>query len=384
MTAVPPIRVVHLVTTLAIGGLERVVLDLVRRRTQDTFSMHVICLDSSGVLERAFSELGVAVETIGTAGSVPIRILRLARRLRQLKPHVLHTHNPQAHLHGALSARLAKVPLVVHTKHGREYADRRLIAALSRLGSRWTSRFVAVSDDAADVARTLERVPTRKLRVIHNGIDVDRFAVRDARPSRAGARAVTVGRLEPVKDQVTLLRAVRVVVDTNPTFQLDIVGDGPSRPELEAQQNALGLTGHVRFHGYREHVGPFLDASDFFVLSSISEGVSLALLEAMACGLPAVATDVGGNREVVVPGETGYLVPAGSPAALADAMCMLQADATNLDRMGRAARRRVEGAFNLSRVVAQYEGMYLEGLSSQAHATAGATLSLQASEAPHR
>ncbi len=159
MTTSPPIRVVHLVTTLAIGGLEKVVLDLVRCRTRDVFSMHVICLDSSGVLEHAFSELGVAVEIIGTAASVPVRILRLARRLSQLKPHVLHTHNPQAHLHGALAARLANVPLVVHTKHGREYADRRVTAAFSRLGSRWTSRFVAVSGDAANVARDVERVP---------------------------------------------------------------------------------------------------------------------------------------------------------------------------------------------------------------------------------
>lgn len=358
MTTSPPIRVVHLVTTLAIGGLEKVVLDLVRSRTRDVFSMHVICLDGSGVLQQGFSELGVAVETIGTTGSVPIRILRLARRLKQLQPHVLHTHNPQAHLHGALAAKLAKVPVVVHTKHGRGYPDRRLIATFSRLASRWTSCFVAVSEDAANVARDSERVPAQKLCVIHNGIDVDRFAARQARPAHAAGRAVTVGRLDPIKDQLTLLRAVRVVVDKNPAFQLDIVGDGPSRPELEAQRNALGLTGHVRFHGYREQVGPYLAASDFFVLSSISEGVSLALLEAMASGLPVVATDVGGNREVVVPGETGYLVPAGSPEALAEAMLNLQADTTVLERMGGAARRRVENQFNLRTVVAEYEGMY--------------------------
>jgi sugar transferase (PEP-CTERM/EpsH1 system associated) len=384
MTATPPIRVVHLVTTLAIGGLEKVVLDLVRRRTQNVFGMHVICLDSSGVLERAFADVGVAVDTIGTSGSVPARILRLALRLRQLKPHVLHTHNPQAHLHGSLAGGLAKVPFVVHTKHGREYADRHLIAAMSRLGSRWTSAFVAVSEDAAAVARTLDGVPARKLRVIHNGIDVDRFALRGSRPAGAAVRAVTVGRLDPVKDQLTMLRAVRAVVDTNPAFRLAIVGDGPSRPELEAERLALGLADHVRFLGYRDCVGPFLAAADFFVLSSVSEGVSLALLEAMACGLPAVATDVGGNREVVVPGETGYLVPAGSPAALADAMHALHADAAALDRMGRAARRRVEGAFNLNRVVAQYEGMYLEGLAGQAPAAARSPLPLQASEAPQR
>lgn len=363
MTVSPPIRVVHIVTTLAIGGLEKVVLDLVRHRTRDVFSMQVICLDDSGVLERAFSDIGVAVETIGTTGSVPGRILRLARRLRHLRPHVVHTHNPQAHLHGALAARLAKVPVVVHTRHGREHADRPVIAALSRLGSRWTSGFVAVSEDAAGVARDVERVPPGKLRVIHNGIALDGFPMPEARPADAAARAVTVGRLDAVKDQSTLLSAVRLVVDRSPAFQLDIVGDGPSRSYLEAQQRALGLTGHVHFQGYQAQVRPFLAAAGVFVLSSVSEGVSIALLEAMASGLPAVATDVGGNREVVVPGETGYLVPAGSPEALAEALLRIQADRTAFERMGRAARRRVEVAFNLSAVIAQYEELYLEGLA---------------------
>ena len=384
MTTSPPVRVVHVVTTLAIGGLEKVVLDLVRFRSERVFSAHVVCLDSSGVLEPAFSELGVTVETIGTKGSVPGRILRLARRLRQLQPHIVHTHNPQAHLHGALAARLAIVPVVVHTKHGREYTDRSLLAALSRLGSRWTSVFVAVSEDAAKVARDLERVPARKIRVIHNGIDVDRYEVREARPIQAMARAVTVGRLDPVKDHSTLLRAVRLVVDKNPAFQMDIVGDGPLRPALEAQCHALGLAGHVHFLGYHEQVAPFLAAAGFFVLSSVSEGVSLALLEAMASGLPAVATDVGGNREVIVPGKTGYLVPSGSAEALADAMLMVQADPASRDRMGRAACRRVEVEFNLSTAVEQYEDMYLECLSTTALRPVLPILLLTASGVPRR
>jgi glycosyltransferase involved in cell wall biosynthesis len=259
-----------------------------------------------------------------------------------------------------------------------------VIAALSRLGSRWTSGFVAVSEDAAGVARDIERVPPEKLRVIHNGIDLDRFPMPDARPARAAARAVTVGRLDAVKDQSTLLRAVRLVVDRSPAFQLDIVGDGPSRSDLESQRDALGLTGHVHFHGYRDQVRPFLAAAGVFVLSSASEGVSIALLEAMASGLPAVATDVGGNREVVVPGETGYLVPAGAPEALAEAVLRIQAEATGFERMGRAARRRVEVAFNLSTVIAQYDELYLEGLAMDVRRSGFPALPVKALEACRR
>jgi sugar transferase (PEP-CTERM/EpsH1 system associated) len=358
-----PARVVHVVTTLAVGGLEKVVLDLMRFATPDRFAMRVVCLDESGVLEEQFARIGVPVDVIGTAGSVPARILRLAKHLRQVKPHLLHTHNPQAHLHGALAARLAGVPTVVHTKHGREYMERPALAWASRQASRWTSRFVAVSEDAASVAREVEGVPAGIVRVIHNGIDTDLFAARTPRTVLAPRRAVTVGRLSPIKDHATLLHAVRRVVDTVPTFQLDIVGDGPVKPELEARCESLGLCGRVHFHGYHEQVAGFLAAADFFVLPSISEGVSIALLEAMASGLPAVATDVGGNREVVVTGETGYLVPARAADVLAAVMVRILSDVAGLERMGRAARRRVEQQFNLRTMVQQYEQLYLECLA---------------------
>jgi sugar transferase (PEP-CTERM/EpsH1 system associated) len=354
--------VVHVVTTLAIGGLEKVVLDLVRFGARDPFAMSVVCLDESGVLAEQFARIGVPVDVIGTAGSVPGRILRLARLLAQLKPHVLHTHNPQAALHGGIAARLARVPAVVHTKHGRDYIERPALAWASRLASRWTSRVVAVSEDAASVAREIEGVPARSVRVIHNGIDTDLFAVHPPRPARAPRRAVTVGRLSPIKDHATLLHAVRRVVDAAPTFQMDIVGDGPARPELEALRESLGLRGNVHFHGYQAQVAGFLAAADIFVLSSISEGVSIALLEAMASGLPAVATDVGGNREVVVSGETGYLVPSRAHDLLAAVMLRILSDVAGLERMGRAARQRVEGQFNLRTVVQQYERLYLECL----------------------
>jgi sugar transferase (PEP-CTERM/EpsH1 system associated) len=357
-----PIRVVHLVTTLDIGGLEKVVLDLVRCRTRATLDAHVICLDATGVLERDVLDAGVSVETIGPHGSVPRRILRLARRLKQLRPHVLHTHNPQAHIHGAWAARLANVPVVIHTRHGRGHPERRLTATLNRVASAWTTRYVAVSEDAAWMARDVEHVPDGKLLVIHNGIDLERYSSAGTKPNRTGGRAVTVGRLDPVKDQETMLRAVRLVVDQMPGFQLNVVGDGPVRSNLETLRAALGLADHIHMHGYREQVGPYLAVADFFVLSSISEGVSIALLEAMASGLPAVATNVGGNREVIVPGETGYLVPAGSPEALAGAMLDVLAVPRTLERMGRASRRRVEDQFSLRRMVAQYEGLYFQCL----------------------
>ena len=355
-----------MVTTLAIGGLEKVVLDLVRGRTQPDFDACLLCLDNAGVLEREFSTSGVPVEVIGTSGSVPQRVWRLSRRLRTLAPDVVHTHNPQAHLHGAWAARLAGVPVIVHTKHGRDHVARPALAALGRLATAWTASFVAVSDDAARVARDLEHVPPGKLLVFHNGIDLERFGDRLRRSARPLRQLVTVGRLDPIKDQATLLRAVRVAADRIPEIRLDVVGDGPSRQDLEALRATLGLKDRVTFHGYHADVAPFLAAADAFVLSSISEGVSIALLEAMASGLPAIATDVGGNREVIVDGVTGVLTPAGSADTLAAAIVRLESDPGGLERMGRASRRRVEEEFNLQRVVARYEALYRRCLADRA------------------
>jgi sugar transferase (PEP-CTERM/EpsH1 system associated) len=360
--------VAHVVTTLAIGGLEKVVLDLVRRRDDRAFAACLVCLDSAGVLEREFEAAGVPVTVIGTKGSVPLRIWRLSRRLRALKPDVVHTHNPQAHLHGTWAAKLAGVPVVVHTKHGRDHVSRPTLAALVRIATHWADAFVAVSDDAASVARDLEGVPPAKLMVVHNGIDLDRFGadIRRATPAR---RLITVGRLDPIKDQATMLRAVKLAAGRLPGIRLDIVGDGPSRAGLEALCAELGLVSSVTFHGYRAEVAPLLAEADVFVLSSVSEGVSIALLEAMASGLPAVATDVGGNREVIVNGVTGLLTAAGSAEALADAIVRVASDPPTLARMSAAARRRVEEEFNLRHVVARYEALYRRCLTGHAGRT---------------
>ncbi len=353
-----PRRVVHLVLSLNIGGLEMVVLDLVRHTDRRAFEPCVLCLSEVGALGPAFAAAGVPVESLNLAGRSSVRrVLLLARWLRRVRPHVLHTHNPSPHVAGALAARLAGVPVVVHTKHGRNKpADRRAVA-WNRLAARLTDHVVAVSEDAADVARRVERVPASKVRVIHNGIDLAVFHP-PAAPDADGMRAIHVARLIGVKDQATLLRAVRRVVDREPRFRLEILGDGPAREALTRLRQDLGLEQHVHFLGFRSDVGAHLQAADLFVLSSVSEGVSLTLLEAMACGLPVVATDAGGNREVVVPGGTGVLVPPGRPELLADAVLGLLHDRDRARAMGRAGRRRVEESFDLRRVVAAYERLY--------------------------
>lgn len=358
------IGVVHLLLTMDVGGLERVALDLVRRSDPDRFDARIICLRAPGELAPLAQSLGVPVEALGARRGLD-GLARLVRRLRHLRPAVLHTHNPGPHRVGVVARRLGGVPVLVHTKHGRNFPLNRRAVAVNRRLSLLSDRVVAVSEDAADVARRVEGVPAAKVCVIQNGIEPGEPLTSSTWQSWV-PRGITVARLDPVKDQPTMLRAVRRVVDACPEFQLDIVGDGPERAALETLSRELQIDQHVRFLGYRTDVEDLLRRPAVFLLSSVSEGISLTLLEAMAAGLPAVATDVGGNREVVVDGLTGALVSTRDPGALAEEILRFVQDPARARAFGAAGRARVEQHFDLRLTVERYEALYSRLLQGKA------------------
>lgn len=355
-----PIHVVHVVSALNIGGLEKVVYDLVRVTDRERVKARVVCLGEIGALRQDFAELDIPVEALNLAGRRPwFSITPVARRFRELRPDVVHTHNPTPHLVGAAAARLAGCPVVVHTKHGRNYPGDRRKVFVNRCLSWLTDRIVPVSEDAAGVALEIEGIRRDKIEVIWNGIDTQRFAPAPRPPRDRTLRGVHVARLmQESKDQETLFHAVRRVADQEPGFVLDIVGDGPDRGRLEQLCAELRLSDHLRFHGFQSDVQPFLRDADFFVLSSVTEGLSLTLLEAMASGLPVVATDVGGNPEAVRHDETGLIVPSRSAERLTGAMLQLLRNPARARQMGAAGRRRVEEHFDLRRAAARYEELY--------------------------
>ncbi len=350
------IRVVHLLLTMDVGGLERVALDLARKADPERFECSILCVREAGALAPIAREMGVHVESIGARGLLS-GLFRLSRRLRQIQPHILHTHNPGAHRVGVPARLLAGVPVLVHTKHGRNSPDDPRAVARNRRLARFSSVVVAVSHDAARVAIEIEGIPAAKVRVIHNGIELGEPFAPEAWDSWQ-PRAITVARLDAVKDQPTMLRAIGRVVALCPGFHVDIVGDGPDRSRLQELAEELGLRASVTFCGYRKEVRPLLRRPQVFLLSSVSEGIALTLLEAMAAGLPAVATDVGGNREVVNPAVTGYLVPPRQPGALADAILGLCRDPSRARSLGAAGRARVEQLFDLRTAVERYHQLY--------------------------
>jgi sugar transferase (PEP-CTERM/EpsH1 system associated) len=369
----------HVVPSLQVGGLENGVVNLVNRMDPERFRHDVVCIGQAGPMASRIEQAGVSVHAIGKGqGSDYGLAVKLAQVMRQRRPDIVHTRNWGA-VDGILAARMAGVPVVIHGEHGREAADpegrnrRRNVAR--RLLGRWVDRFVVVSGDLARWLAEETGVPAGKVVQIKNGVDTEKFhpaSDKSALREKLGIPPESfvvgaVGRLDPVKDYGTLIRAAgraglpvpnAVGTQAGDGMVLMIAGTGPCREELEQAARAEGLGERVRFLGERADVPDLMRAFDLFVLSSVGEGMSNTILEAMASGLPVVATRVGGNPELIEEDVTGTLVPPADPEKLAAAIRIYRDDPSCAREHGRAGRERAVEKFSLSRMVRAYEALY--------------------------
>lgn len=352
-----PRRVVHISLGTHVGGMERLLVEFARFADRPRFALSFVSLQACGPVASELRRLQCDVHSLEKPpGLRATTVLRLARLLRRLRPEIVHTHNASAYLYGVSAAVLVRVPNIVHTRHGRCHEASRRQTWAFRIGSRFVDQVVNVSEDAQQLS-IAEGIAAHRTCTILNGVDIDRFAFSGP---EIGGPAVVVARLSPEKDIATLLRACQIAARQISNFRLQIVGDGSCRADLEQLTGELGLGSTVRFLGERSDVASILPRCSLFVLPSLTEGISLTLLEAMARGLPTIATRVGGNCEVVVDGHTGLLVPPADPVAMADAICRIQADAVLARRMADAGRQRVEQCFAVGRMVRQYEQLYAQ------------------------
>lgn len=360
------LRVMQLAYSLKTGGLERLVLDLLRQGPALGLEYSLCLLEEEGDLAPQARALGVPIHVLGKRPGLDFAVVpRLRALMRRAGARVLHSHNQAPGFYGGLAAAWAGRPQVL-TRHGASYGmDRswRWVSALAGHLSRFT---VCVGADALAVARREDRLPARRLRLIYNGVDtglfrpdpIQRAAARAELGLTAGHRVViSVGRVSAEKDYATLLTALAQLPEV---WRLVLVGDGPELDGLRRLAAELGLGERARLLGRRGDVERLLAAADLFALSSLSEGVSIALLEAMAMGLPVVATAVGGTPEVVVDGLTGRLLEPGQPHALALGLVEALADPQRAAAWGRAGRQRVEDRFSLRAMAAAYAELYRE------------------------
>ena len=249
-----------------------------------------------------------------------------------------------------------RVPRLIHTRHGKNFGSTPRQIAIGRHVARLVDRYVCVSDDVKTQCLAEGIAPTRLLTIL-NGIDVGRFAFSGP---RRGGPIIAVARLSPEKDMANLVRSVAIAATQEPGLRVEIAGNGPCLSSLRRLASDLGVEERVIFLGEVRDVRGLLGRGSLFVLPSRSEGTSLTLLEAMACGLPTLATRVGGNPEVILEEQTGRLVPPGDPSALAQAVIRIQRDPEGGLRMGSAGRKRVEQHFEIQRMVTDYESLYVD------------------------
>lgn len=350
-----PVRVAHVTQGLETGGQEKLLVEFARHADRHTFDLRFISLGGRGALAADLEECGWPVHPLEAATKIrPGLVARLAVQFRRWGIHVVHTHEDRPLIHAAPAARLAGVAAVVHTRHGQSVGLTRRQKRLVRWASWCANRFVCVSADSARRARA-DGIGSQRVATIRNGIDLQRYRYSGPRPD---GPVVCVARLSPEKNVESLIAAAGLAARAQPNFRLVIGGDGPSLPALRDQTRALGLDERVEFLGSVRDVPRLLQQCALFVLPSLTEGIALTLLEAMATGLPVVATRVGGTSEVVADGKTGLLVPSQCPERLAEAMLSLFQDPAAARLMGQAGRRRVESAFDVRTMVAAYEALY--------------------------
>jgi sugar transferase (PEP-CTERM/EpsH1 system associated) len=361
-----PLKLAHLLQGLEIGGLEIMVAHLLEGLDPRRFQTQVIAYDRLGPLAIRLGLAGIPCSLLRRRPGVDLRyIVLLARQLLRIRPDILHLHNPTAFFYGTLAGRLARVPHIIYTEHGRDFASSTRNRFLHRLLGRLVDRVVVVSESSRALLKT-EGVPDKSILTIHNGIDAARFLIGEDRwgmrdrlgLAREQPLIGIVARLDPIKNHTALLRAMKQVIASYPEAMLLVIGDGPARAELEQARRELGLAGNVRFLGNRDDVPELLAALDVVVLCSHSEGLSLTLLEESAAGKSIVATAVGGNGEIIEDGGSGLLVPLGDDVALTAAICGLLADPERALALGQAARLRYLREFTLERMVSRYAALY--------------------------
>ena len=371
-------RLLHIVGDSSFGGAAKIILRLAQ--TMRAEGWHVDVLTTNSVFHDAAAQHDVGVVSLDVIRR-EIRpwwdlrgLVRLYRFLRREGYLVVHTHTSKAGFVGRLAAWLAGVPVILHTAHGFAFhersprAKRAFYCTLERFASRWCDRIVSVSEFHRRWALMLRICGTKKISAIPNGIACQSPHLpastvvwrRTLAALPSDLIVLTTGRLAPEKGLEYLIEAASLLRHSRPAFRFVLAGDGPLRAQLEELAESLGVTRHVEFLGYRDDISDLLAACDLVVLPSLREGLSIALLEAMAAGKPIVTTQIGSNSAVASQADMALLVPPGDPQTLCAAILRCGRDPALRARLGTNARLLFERHYTEERMLNSYRKLYID------------------------
>lgn len=359
----------YVVNSLNPGGTEKLVVEMAREFCAE-YRVGVFCLDEPGHWADSLRQHGIAVSCLWRQPGLDVHLpARLASGLRRMDARIIHAHQCTPWFYAALARLLYTQPLLLLEEHGRFYPEtdhplRKLVNRL--LIATLTHRFVAVSADVKQRLVRYEGLDARRIEVIYNGVGpVPRLAADRRELLRrefgwGGDELVvgTVGRFDPIKNLPMLVAAIGNARARNPRIRGLLVGDGPEMQRIRDLARESGLADTIRLTGFRDDARTLLQCMDLFVLASVSEGTSMALLEAVSAGVPVAVTAVGGNPEVVVGGQTGWVIPSGAEDALTAAILEAAGDTELRRRFTTAARQRVEERFTFAKMIGAYRNLY--------------------------
>lgn len=377
-TRMSRLRTLFVIDELDIGGTEQQILETVRRIDRDRFDPFVCCF-RHGAKAREIEALGVPViHEPKRLKADPGLVLRLAAMMRRERFDIVQTYLWTANTWARVAARLAGVRWVLASERNVDIWEETYKRVIGRFLARSTDRIIANSEAVRQYLLQRGGLAPDKVVTIYNGVDFGRFRAPCDRAVRRRELGIAddvvlagcLARIEPAKDHATLLQALALISNRLPKLHLVLIGGGSEEERLQRMARELGIGERVHFVGFRTDAAEWLQSVDISVLSSVKEGLSNTVLESMAAGKAVVATDVGGNAEVIVENETGFLVPSRAPAELGTALARVAGSWDVMTAFGEAGRRRADALFSVDSMVAHTERLYLDLVESGALAAA--------------
>jgi len=363
-------NILHLSLSMGFGGLERIISTLIINLNRNRFQNYICCLDRGGVL---LDEIKDAVEEIFILHRRPVIIdwkllFCLFQIIRKHNIDIIHSHSGCS-FYAAVAGRLGGAKVIVHTDHGRLVPDRLGLILEDKIASMLINKYVAVSKELSDYLQSKVKIHKDKLLTIINGIDTEVFkplsydevsnVKRELDLAEDTEIIGTVCRLDPVKNLVFMIRALEGIFKKRKKTILLIIGEGQEKKNIEDTIDKIGLTEKIILMGERRDIARIMPIFNIFVLPSLSEGTSMTILEAMSCGIPVIASLVGGNSTIVREGINGHLFPLDRPDILVDRVVKLLNDKEKAKEMGKEARKIVESELHFNHMLKKYTELYL-------------------------